>query len=140
MVNGLFTIKLYEMEKAYGHLQSRIQICQSADQQKIRQELARLEDECMENEVMLSNAAHCSRTPMVSQLAQAQLTCRNSSEACLNAVLMKYDDAAEQANATALYAEYAIDQAMQTMNHALHAVLVALDKQLTADKEREVPT
>ncbi|MDO4740658.1 MAG: hypothetical protein Q4A66_08335 [Eubacteriales bacterium] len=140
MNNELFAIKLYEMEKAYGHLQSRIRVCQSADQAKIRQELARLEDECLENEIMLSNTAHCSRTPLASRLAQAQLTCRQSSEACLHAALAQNDDAAEQANAAALYAEYAIDQAVQSMNHALHAVLLALDMQLTAEKESEVPS
>ena len=42
---GIFAIKLYELERQYGHMQSRLRLCQQADQPKIRQELQRTEDE-----------------------------------------------------------------------------------------------
>lgn len=137
MRKGLFAIKLDEMERMYGHLQSRLQISQSEDQHKIRREIERLKDECLENEVMLQKTAHTSRTPMAAQLAEAQLKCRRESECCLETLLEQTSGIDAQAEAATLYAEFAIDQATQVMNHALYAALIALDKQLTAEKERK---
>lgn len=137
MRKGLFAVKLDEMERMYGRLQCRLQISQTEDQDKILREIERLKNECLENEVMLQKTVQASRTPMAAQLAQAQLICRRESEHCLETLLKQTEDSEEQAEAATLYAEFAIDQATLTMNHALYAALIALDKQLTAEKERK---
>ena len=34
---GMFAIKLYELEQQYGRMQSRLRLCQQEDHPKIRQ-------------------------------------------------------------------------------------------------------
>ena len=46
---GLFVIKLYELEQQYGRMQSRLRLCQQEDHPKIRQELQKATDEYKEN-------------------------------------------------------------------------------------------
>lgn len=50
---GLFVIKLYELEQQYGRMQSRLRLCQQEDHPKIRQELQKATDEYKENEILL---------------------------------------------------------------------------------------
>lgn len=140
MRNGLFAIKLYELEKSYAHLQSRIEICQTANHAKIQSEIGKLKDECFENDLLLQKAARVSRTPMASRLAEAQLAYSREAQRILDEALNQTPDSEEQMDASALYAEYAIDQATQAMNHALLAVLTALEKQHICDDTQEVPT
>lgn len=131
---GIFNIKLYEMERAYGHLQSRVQLCQTADHAKIQNEINALIDECLENEVLLTKASERSRTPLVAELSQAQAAFSKQSQECLQRALAEPKDLNEQAEAATVYAEFAVDQAMQAMNYALLSSLNAIDLQLTADE------
>ena len=39
---GMFAVKLYELEQQYGRMQSRLQICQQDDHKKIRRNCRRL--------------------------------------------------------------------------------------------------
>ena len=48
---GMFAIKLYELEKQYGRMQSRLRLCQEEeDHEKILQQLQSMMDEFRENE------------------------------------------------------------------------------------------
>ena len=76
---GIFAIKLYELEQQYGHMQSRLRLCQQADQPKIRQELQRTEDEYRENELLLQENVKGSRSPAVAALAPSCTISRRSS-------------------------------------------------------------
>ncbi len=140
MRNGLFAIKLYELEKSYAHLQSRIEICQTANHERIQNEIHKLTDETIENELLLQKAAKSSRTPLAARLAEAQLTYSRETQNILNEALKQINDSEDQMDAAALYAEYAIDQATQAMKYALLAVLTALEMQHTSNETKEVPT
>jgi len=135
MRKGLFAIKLYELEKSYAHLQSRLELCQSADHAKLKDEINRLRDECSEDAIMLEKAVRCMRTPMAAQLAEAQKNYDHEVQNCLDTVLANEDSLMNEADASALYAEYAIDQATQAMKHALLAAMIALDKQTELKEE-----
>ena len=64
-----------------------------------------------------------------------QLTYDQHVQLCLNNVLSQEESTDKQAEAATVYAEFAIDQAIQSMNHALLAALVAVEKQLVAAEE-----
>lgn len=132
--HGIFTVKLYELERAFGHFQSRLQLCQRADHEKIRKEIETLQDECLEMDILLANASERSRTRLVAELAQAQVIFNKEAQSCLNHTLHSSDDLHEQAEAATVYAEFAIDHAIQAMNHALLSALNAMDRQLAADE------
>ena len=70
---GMFTIKLYELEQQYGRMQSRLRLCQQEDHPKIRQELQKAMDEYKEGEFLLQKNVESSRSPAVAALARAQL-------------------------------------------------------------------
>ena len=136
---SLFAVKLHEMEKAYTRLQCRIEMCQSADRDKLLKEIDMLKDECCENTILLRKLAEGSRTPEVAELASVLLTYDQHTQSCLNKTLSQSAASEEQAEAAAVYAEFAIDQAIQSMKHALLAALVPVEKQLAAaeDKSKE---
>lgn len=139
---SLFAVKLHEMEKAYARLQCRIEMCQNAERDKLLKEIDTLKDECCENTILLRKLAEGSRTPEVAELASVLLTYDQHTQNCLNKTLLSQSVASEeQAEVAAVYAEFAIDQAIQSMKHALLAALVTVEKQLAAaeDNSKEEP-
>ena len=69
----IFAIKLYEMDQEYAKLQSRIRLCGQEGHSKIRQELQRIKDEYVEQNLIVRQRAEGSRSPAVAELAQIQL-------------------------------------------------------------------
>ena len=132
---SLFAVKLHEMEKAYARLQCRIEMCQSADRDKLLKEIEMLKDEYCENTILLRKLAEGSRTPEVAELASVLLTYDQHTQNCLNKALSQSTASEAQAEAAAVYAEFAIDQAIQSMKHALLAALVAVEEQLAAAED-----
>lgn len=143
MSNGILTIKLYELEKSYGLMQSRLRLCQEAEPDKLRRELQELKDEYEEKNYLLQQNAENSRSPAVAALSKRQVEFFKNAENIMKNDIPKYlhsetsDDAETGAEAYALYAEYAIDFAVQSMRYALIAAMNAIDAQNELCKERE---
>ena len=143
---GMFAVKLYELERQYGRMQSRLRLCQQDDHQKIRQELQRVMEEYQEDELLLLNNVENSRSPAVAALAGAQLDYSRRAEEILEQELPEYlqdedgsapeEGAKHQAEAAALYAEYAIDFAVQSMRYALMTALKARDMQMDSEEAK----
>ena len=143
---GMFAVKLYELERQYGRMQSRLRLCQQYDHQKIRQELQRVTEEYQEDELLLLNNVENSRSPAVAALADAQLDYSRRAEKILEQELPEYlqdedgsapeEGAEHQAEAAALYAEYAIDFAVQSMRYALMTALKAMDMQMDSEEAK----
>ena len=143
---GMFAVKLYELERQYGRMQSRLRLCQQDDHQKIRQELQRVMEEYQEDELLLLNNVENSRSPAVAALAGAQLDYSRRAEQILEQELPEYlrdedgsapeEGAKHQAEAAALYAEYAIDFAVQSMRYALMTALKAMDMQMDSEEAK----
>lgn len=143
---GMFAVKLYELERQYGRMQSRLRLCQQDDHQKIRQELQRVMEEYQEDELLLLNNVENSRSPAVAALADAQLDYSRRAEEILEQELPEYlqdedgsapeEGAKHQAEAAALYAEYAIDFAVQSMRYALMTALKAMDMQMDSEEAK----
>ena len=140
---GMFTIKLYELEQQYGRMQSRLRLCQQEDHPKIRRELQKAVDEYKEGEFLLQKNVESSRSPAVAALAHAQLEYVRTVRKILEQDLPDYlhseaSTTSENENeAAALYAEYAIDFAVQSTRYALIAALKSIDLQMSADEPKE---
>ncbi len=141
MNQGILSIKLYELEQQYGKTQSRLRLCcGQKDHEKIRRELSEIEEEYEENDILLRKNAENSRSPAVSALAGAQFDFFRRAEEILREKLPQYlhsdstDVLEESAEACALYAEYAVDFAAQSMRYALISALRAIDAQMKCEE------
>lgn len=129
---GIFAVKLCELEREYGRLQSRIHLLQAKEPTQVQEELERLLDEYRERKYLLDERVQASRSPAVAALAQAQLEFAAHAEQILTDDLpnemrgRNQSDAEDRAEAMSLYAEYAIDFATQAMRYALIASLSAI--------------
>lgn len=137
---GIFAVKLYELEQEYGRMQSRLHLFQERDTRQLQGELNRLQDEYQERKLLLQERIQSSRSPSVAALAQAQMEFGERVEQILREELpnemrgRNQTCAADTAEAVSLYAEYAIDFSTQAMQYALMAALSALLLQRQAEQ------
>ena len=135
---GMFAVKLHELEQQYGQLLSRLCACQQADSGAIHRELERAREEYTECERLLQKRVEGCRSPMVSGLSAAQRRYCAEARQILDRELPRFmaegpDDAlAGQAEGVSLYAEYAMDFAALSMKQALLAALSAMELQIRA--------
>ena len=138
---GIFAVKLCELEREYGRLQSRIHLLQAKEPTQVQEELERLLDEYRERKYLLDERVQASRSPVVAALAQAQLEFAAHAEQILTDDLpnemrgRNQSDAEDRAEAMSLYAEYAIDFATQATRYALVAALSAIILQQKAENK-----
>lgn len=140
--DGMFAVKLEELERQYGRLRSRLEQCRRADHQRVRALLRDVLDECRENDCRLRRSAEGCRSPAVAELAGAQRDYARRTGEILEKDLPRLmagqaGPREERAEAAALYAEYAMDFAAQSMRGALAAALTALDLQMDCEEERK---
>ena len=138
----IFAVKLCELEREYVKLHSKIRVCGQQEEEKIREQLQKAVDEYKEHSLILQKNVEGSRSKAVTELANAQLEYSKRMEELLNKDLTKFfcteKASAKQAQAEAatLYAEYAIDFAVESMQYALIAALTATDLQISTEKEK----
>ena len=138
---GIFAVKLYELEQEYGRMQSRLHLFQEKDVHQLQEELDRLQDEYQERKLLLQERIQSSRSPSVAALAQAQMEFGERVEQILREELpdemrgRNQTSTADAAEAVSLYAEYANDFSTQTMRDALMVALSALLLQRQAEQE-----
>lgn len=140
--DGIFAVKLCELEHQYGLLRSRLELCQGADHERVRRLLGEVLEEVRENGLLLERSAEGSRSPAAAELAAAQRDYVRRVESILREKLPRLlrdgeRPKEEQAEAAALFAEYAIDFAGQAVRGALAAALTAMDQEMDCEEERE---
>lgn len=139
--DGIFAVKLCELERQYGLLQTRLELCQGAGHEKIRDILQDELNDYRENALLMERRAEGSRSSAVAELSSAQRDYDRRVEEILREKLPRLmrgeeDPQEEQAEAAALYAEYAIDFASQAMRGALLAALIAIDQQMSCEEQK----
>lgn len=134
---GIFAVKLYELEREYGQMCSRLQICQHQPHDRIVREKQSLEEEWKEADLLLQKNVETAHLASAAELAEAQLDYRRRVEQSLGRAEEEQPGPEERAEAAALYAEYAIDFATQSMRHALLAAMEAIDLQMTCEERRQ---
>lgn len=139
----MFAVKICELEKQYELMQSRLELCRRENHGEIRRELDRMLAEYKEAEALLEHRERNSRSPGAAALSgiwldyfrQADQIVKKDLPRSLHSELS--DEAQDKAVAGALYAEYAIDVAVQSMRYALIAVMKAIDAQMDCDEKKE---
>lgn len=137
--NGMFSAKLREMEREYGTLQMELRRLETGWEDGPR-ELDRIWRAYQAQLTHLEQTARSCRTPAMAQLADLQREYEQKMEQMLRRSLAQ-DDAERRTESAALYAEYAMDFAIQAMRYALMAALsaVQLEKSThTSEAEGEV--
>lgn len=139
---GTFSAKFQELEPQYDRLSRCLKTCQQGGPEAIRSQLRTIAEECQKNDRLLRQCAASGRSPAVAALSLAQLSYCNQVENILTQELPGYlhsegsTPAQDQAEAAAVFAEYAIDSAVQAARYALWAALSALDAQNNCDEIR----
>lgn len=121
----MFSAKLKELDRQYEKIRERLSICQREEPDKIFHELKKAEDEFTKRSVLLKKSIKRSRSQAVSMLAAAQLAYKEETEKLLHGEIagLLHSEASsadeDQAEATALFTEYAIDFASLSVDYAL---------------------
>ena len=140
---GLSSIKIIELEIELERLMKRMRICQSGDADKIHQSYQQIIEECQKNDRDLQKRIEGCRSPAVAELSKAQLTYCKSTEQLLSEKLSVFLHSSEttptedRLEALALYAEYAVDFAVQAVRHAQLASLASASAELNQLKPDE---
>ncbi len=125
-----FTAKLWELSSEYGKMLCRLKVCQGENHQDILRELDQLRKEIQETEVALQKNVASAHSAGVSNLSKVQSAYLEESRQILQNLWTECSDAEARAEASILYAEYAVDFATQAMKHAVLAALSAVDLQM----------
>ena len=136
MRQGLFAVKLNELDRQYAHLRRRLEISQRENREEILREIRELERACEEGELMLEQSTRGCRTGAVAAMAKAQLEYEQKTREALERVLKEERDAESTAESVTLYAEFAVDFAAEAANRALLAALHATALQMDAEEQR----
>lgn len=135
-----FASKLSELDSEYARMVSSIRLCHAASQAELASAKDALWKDCTAQEEQLEAAISAGRSMAVTELSDMQLHYFRQIREALQEKLPQYLDAysrsndASRAEAMALFAEFAIDNAIQGMHYALHAVLSAVELQMTAEE------
>ena len=133
--DGIFAVKLCELEHQYGLLRSRLELCQGADHERVRHLLGDVLEEVREKGLLRERSAGSARSPAAAELAAAPRDYVRRVESILREKRPRL--LRDQAEAAALFAEYAIDFAGQAVRGALAAALTAMDQEMDCEEERE---
>ena len=109
----------------------------------MKDRLQKAKEEYLKNDEELKRSVENGRSKAVTSMARAQLEYSKAVERLLQENLMGYvhsDNSTidqDRAEAAALYAEYAIDFALQAVRYAYIASLSAVDMQLSQNEDQQ---
>ena len=136
MKPGAFFPKLQELAQDYEKIQDFLNLNPPLDRNTLQSELQRLTKSCEDLNASMNDYICSGRSPAVSALTEIQknyyLSVKNMAEKQLPLYIRSACNSPQEAleEARALYAEYAIDFARQSINYALLSVLAAMDPQI----------
>lgn len=135
MAYEILSIKMYELDKKISRLQSRIQMSESADHDRIRAEKAELQRECAESETELRHSRNSSVAVLAESYGEIEKSIKTAVARMENAD-GKESEESFPADEKIMFAEYALDFAMQAVNHALLVSMEALDAYMSQQEEQ----
>lgn len=140
MAHEILSLKLCELEDRLGRLNSRIHISETADHDRLKQEIKALSDENAETELTLRNKLDLSKSEIVKILADAYTQINHILETTNSKIerqAAKEQTPESTAESKILLAEYALDFAAQAADQALLLSLRAIDAQLQEEGKIE---
>lgn len=138
MAHEILSVKMYELDKKMQQVHSRIQLAETMDLEKLRQQISQIQQECEESQIILRNQLHHSRTECVMKLAKVYDEIENAVGQVLEAenIDIEKEKMLSGTEEKILTAEYALDFAMQAANRALLISLEAMAAQHQEDNEK----
>ena len=127
--SGMFSAKLREMEREYGTMRRELRRLEAGEDGP--RELERIWRAYQAQLTHLEQTARSCRTPAMAQMADLQREYEQKMEQMLRRS-MAQGGAEGRAESAALYAEYAMDFAIQAMRYALMAALSAVQLERSA--------
>lgn len=139
MAHEMLSVKLYEMEQKISQMHSRIWLSEMSDHEQIKSEIEALEKECKENEFAIRKKIQFSKAKSVSRIWEAY--------GKVEEVIQEFQQevgssSAEQwkqeltAEEKLLFAEYALDFAMEMANRATLISMEAIEAQMSKEEEQ----
>lgn len=132
MTNDIFSVKLYEMDKAIGQIHSRVEQGEKDSPEQLAEDIRVLRNECRENRENLHNKMKYSKAKLVGRISEAYERVDQVIQEVQQQLGISF--AEEQiselsAENKILMAEYLLDFAMLATDHALLTSLEAIKAQ-----------
>ncbi len=132
MTNDIFSVKLYEMDKAIGQIHSRVEQGEKDSPEQLAEDIRVLRNECRENRENLHNKMKYSKAKLVGRISEAYERVDQVIQEVQQQLGISF--AEEQiselsAENKILMAEYLLDFAMLAADHALLTSLEAIKAQ-----------
>ena len=140
--HNMFASKLNELNAEYAQMIRKLKHCCKGTIEDIHRAGEELLKDCLAQESGLQDVISSGRSQAITELSKLQLQYFQEIRAAATEKIPQYlNDMSDltgtsRAEATALYAEFAIDNAVQAMRYALHAMLFAVELQMKADQPR----
>jgi L-cysteine desulfidase len=137
MAHEILSVKLCELEDQLSRLSSRIYLSETADHQKLEQEIKTLSQEYQETELTLKKKLAMSKAKLVTILANTYTEIEpilKKAKQKLKTQANNQQNSEAMAENKILLAEYALDFAIQAANQALLLALQAIDAQLQQER------
>lgn len=138
MAHEVIAVKLYELDKEFSKLHSRLELSENGNSAQIEEEIRQLKKECAENQVTLYNRLKSSRSQKVKQIAEAYETIEGVIKGTHQEIFGKTSDSLREQMSEEdliLLAEYSLDFAMQAANNALLISMEAIQTQKEKSNE-----
>ena len=132
MTNDIFSVKLYDMDKAIGQIHSRVEQGEKDSPKQLAEDIRVLRNECRENRENLHNKMKYSKAKLVGRISEAYGHVDQVIQEVQQQLGISF--AEEQiselsAENKILMAEYLLDFAMLAADHALLTSLEAIKAQ-----------
>lgn len=138
MAHEILSVKLSQLDDRLGRLHTRIHMSETANHDRLQQEIASLEQECAEaDEILKKNLFH-SKSQIASVLSQNYGQIERTIEETdvqLRTMETSYQDRESFIEEKILLAEYALDFAQRAAERALLISLDAIDSQLVWEQK-----
>lgn len=133
MANEILSVKLYELDKQFAKLHSRIELSETENTEQLTEEIKALQKECREGQLTLQKQLKYSRAKTVRNISEAydkiEDIISDMQKSIGDPMSDKWKEKISEDDMV-LLAEYSLDFAMLVANNALLISMEALDLQL----------
>lgn len=140
MAHEILSVKLYEMDKEFARLHTRIELSETANLEQIKEEIKVLQKQCEEGKLTLRNQLKHSKAKKVKKISEAydeiEEIINKTQDGLCNPVSDTWKEEMTEEKMI-LLAEYSLDFAMQAANNALLLSMEAISAQLEKQKRQE---
>lgn len=138
MAHEILFVKLCQLDDRLGRLHTRIHMSETANHDRLQQEITSLEQQCTEVDEMLKKSLYHSKARIASVLAQNYGQIEKiiqETDAQLHTMETNCQDDESYVEEKILLAEYALDFAQRAADRALLISLEAIDAQLVLQQK-----